>query len=126
MDIAILTLIIISIVLFILSFFMNNRFDELEKQIEDISIASMQNEYQLKNKIKVLEEELLVDPYDMTTPRSNVSQSVTEYKEPTIVQKVKNLYDEGYSLHEISNESGLREEDIRIIVNQREKNESFK
>ncbi|WP_277674231.1 hypothetical protein [Piscibacillus halophilus] len=126
MDIAILTLIIISIVLFILSFFMNNRFDELEKQIEDISIASMQNEYQLKNKIKVLEEELLVDPYDMTTPRSNVSQSVTEYKEPTIVQKVKKLYDEGYSLHEISNESGLREEDIRIIVNQREKNESFK
>lgn len=47
-----ITLIIISLVLFGLSFFMNNRFDELDKQIEDLSISSMQEGYILKIKLK--------------------------------------------------------------------------
>ncbi|HLR08023.1 MAG TPA: hypothetical protein VK136_02025 [Bacillota bacterium] len=60
-----LTIIGIAIVLFILSFFMNDKFEELENQLEQLSISTMQDTYQMKKKINVLEEELLTDSEDM-------------------------------------------------------------
>ncbi|WP_284140407.1 MULTISPECIES: hypothetical protein [unclassified Virgibacillus] len=51
----------VAIVLFVYSFFMKDKFDELENQIEQLSIATMQDTYQMKKKIKILEEELLGD-----------------------------------------------------------------
>lgn len=51
----------IAIALFILSFFVNDRFEDLENQIEQLSISTMQDTYQMKKKIKILEEELLTD-----------------------------------------------------------------
>ncbi len=56
-----ITLIIVSIVLFIISFFMNDKFSELEGQLEQFSISTMQDTYQIKKKIKILEEELLTE-----------------------------------------------------------------
>ncbi|WP_085991899.1 hypothetical protein [Oceanobacillus senegalensis] len=61
---AVITVIIIAIVLFVLSFFMNDRIEELEDQVEQLSISSMQETYQIKKKIKILEEELL--PEELT------------------------------------------------------------
>lgn len=55
-----ITLIIIAIVLFILSFFMNDKIAELESQFDEFSMTSIQDTYQLNKKIKVLEEELLL------------------------------------------------------------------
>jgi len=56
-----ITLIIVSIVLFVISFFMNDKFSELEGQLEQFSISTMQDTYQIKKKIKILEEELLTE-----------------------------------------------------------------
>ncbi|WP_152656222.1 hypothetical protein [Oceanobacillus sp. CFH 90083] len=56
---AILAVIVIGIVLFILSFFINDRLEEVESQLEQLSITTMQDTYQLKKKVSVLEEELL-------------------------------------------------------------------
>ncbi|HLR66462.1 hypothetical protein [Virgibacillus alimentarius] len=67
----ILTLVIVAIVLFILSFFMKDRFDEMESQLEQISISTMQDTYQLKKKIKVLEEELLSDDISLDNYSKN-------------------------------------------------------
>ncbi|TRM12713.1 hypothetical protein FH966_13950 [Lentibacillus cibarius] len=61
MLIAIISVIVIAAVLLILSFFMNDKFDELESEIEQLSISTMQDNYQMKKKIKILEEELLTD-----------------------------------------------------------------
>lgn len=73
MIIAIVTILIIGLVLFILSYFMNNRLEELESQVEQLSITSMQDTYQMKKKIKILEEELLP---------GNINQSSSaEFKE---------------------------------------------
>lgn len=55
----VLALIGVAVVLFIISFFLNDKFAELESQIEQFSITTMQDTYQMKKKIKVLEEELL-------------------------------------------------------------------
>ncbi|MFD1450349.1 MULTISPECIES: hypothetical protein [Oceanobacillus] len=56
---AILAVVVIGIVLFILSFFINDRLEEVESQLEQLSITTMQDTYQLKKKVSVLEEELL-------------------------------------------------------------------
>ncbi|WP_099158511.1 hypothetical protein [Virgibacillus ndiopensis] len=56
-----ITLIAVAIVLFVLSFFMNDKFEEIENQLEQFSISTMQDTYQMKKKIKILEEELLTE-----------------------------------------------------------------
>lgn len=56
---AIVAIVVIGIVLFVLSFFINDRLEEVESQIEQLSITTIQDTYQLKKKVSVLEEELL-------------------------------------------------------------------
>ncbi|WP_087971683.1 hypothetical protein [Oceanobacillus rekensis] len=60
----IVSIIIVAVVLFVLSYFMNDKFEQLENQLEQFSITTMQDTYQLKKKIKILEEELM--PEDIT------------------------------------------------------------
>lgn len=67
MIIAIATILIIGVALFILSYYMNDRLEELENELEQISITSIQDTYQLKQKVKVLEEELLPGDMNPTT-----------------------------------------------------------
>ncbi|PAV29058.1 hypothetical protein CIL05_13875 [Virgibacillus profundi] len=61
----IFSIIAVAVVLFVLSYFMNDKFEELESQLEQLSITTMQDTYQMKKKIKILEEELL--PQDLTS-----------------------------------------------------------
>jgi low affinity Fe/Cu permease len=58
---AIIAIIGVAVILFILSFFMNDRMEDLESQLEQFSITTMQDTYQMKKKIKILEEELLTE-----------------------------------------------------------------
>lgn len=55
----VVTLIVVAIALFVLSYFVNDKFEELESQIDQLSISTKQDSYQMKKKIKILEEELL-------------------------------------------------------------------
>ncbi len=59
MLITIITILAIGVILFILSYFMNDRIEEVENELEQLSITTMQDAYQMKKKIKILEEELL-------------------------------------------------------------------
>ncbi|KKE80627.1 hypothetical protein NSA56_05485 [Oceanobacillus caeni] len=58
---AVVSILAVAVVLFVLSFFMNDRIEELESQVEQLSITTMQDTYQMKKKVKILEEELLSD-----------------------------------------------------------------
>ncbi|APC48249.1 hypothetical protein [Virgibacillus halodenitrificans] len=64
---AIISIIGIGLVLFVLSFFMNDKFQELENQLEQFSMSTMQDTYQMKKKIKILEEELLTEEIHPTS-----------------------------------------------------------
>ncbi|MFC0299735.1 hypothetical protein ACFFIS_02675 [Virgibacillus soli] len=55
------TIIVVAIALFIVSFFMQDKIEDIESQVEQLSISTMQDTYQMKKKIKILEEELLSD-----------------------------------------------------------------
>ncbi|CDQ39648.1 MULTISPECIES: hypothetical protein [Virgibacillus] len=60
---AIISIIVMGIVLLAISFFMNDRIEEVESQLEQFSITTMQDTYQMKKKIKILEEELLTEDF---------------------------------------------------------------
>lgn len=66
-----IAIIIVAVVLFILSFFMNDKFEDLENQVEQLSISTMQDTYQMKKKIKILEEELLPEDIMQDTLSKN-------------------------------------------------------
>ncbi|MCC2251024.1 hypothetical protein JUJ52_13775 [Virgibacillus sp. AGTR] len=60
---AIITIIVIGLVLLTLSYFLNDRMEEVESQLEQFSITTLQDTYQMKKKIKILEEELLTEEF---------------------------------------------------------------
>lgn len=115
MTYVLITLLSVAIVLIILSFFMNDKFDELETQIEQFSISTMQDTYHMKKKIKILEEELLTD--NLSIP-ANSPQELTEQK-PLIIQKTYHLHQQGYSNEEIAKQTDLSPNDVQSILKTR-------
>ncbi len=113
MEYTIITLFSIAIILFIVSFLIKDRNKEVEKQIENFSITLMQEIYQLKKKIKVLEEEILIgqDERYFTNHSTTPSQTVDR-------DKVLSLYEEGYSLEEIEGLTNLNREQIDQLLNE--------
>ncbi|MGM0523085.1 MAG: hypothetical protein ACQER2_03455 [Bacillota bacterium] len=103
----IIGLVIISIVLFILSFFMNDRFKKIEDQIEQLSLNQMQESYQTSKKLKILEEELL--PTTVNTDFKPQGKS-------TMTQRIESLYRSGHSLSEISQLTKVSEYDIEQVI----------
>src|SRR5699024_10811781 len=104
-----ISIIVIAVVLFILSFFTNDKFEDLESQIEQLSLSTMQDTYQMKKKIKILEEELLTDDMnDHATP--------TQETKPIMMQKVYELSQQGYSYNDISKATNLSTHDIQAIL----------
>jgi len=106
------TLIAVAIVLIIISFFMNDQFSELEKQIEQFSISTMQDTYQIKKKIKILEEELLTENISETVMPTNPALA----NKPLVIQKVYHLYQQGYSFTEIAGQTDLSDNDVQAIL----------
>lgn len=106
---ALFAVIAIAVILFILSFYMNDKFEELEGQLEQLSISTMQDTYQIKKKVKILEEELLVDNFPSTMQQ-------TYDQKPLLIQKVFDLHQEGYSIEEISKQTKLSNNDVHAIL----------
>ncbi|WP_182199580.1 hypothetical protein [Paraliobacillus salinarum] len=110
MFIAIISIGSIAIVLFILSFFANDQFKQLENQIEQMSISTLQDTYQIKKKIKILEEELLTDELedlDLQKPKLT----------PTM-RRVTQMYESGESIPSIAKTTNLSEYDVYSLVKQ--------
>lgn len=61
-DILIIALLAFAILLLVLSFFKRNKQDELEQQIEQLSLQMMQENYKIKKQLAVLEEEIIGHP----------------------------------------------------------------
>lgn len=110
MTASIITIIIIALALVIISFFMTDKIDELESQYEELSITTMQDTYQMKKQIKILEEELLLDSF----PNQNEQ---LEEKQPLLIREVYDLYKQGYSVEDISNQTKLDQHAVKAIIN---------
>ncbi|MFC7060635.1 hypothetical protein [Halobacillus seohaensis] len=110
-----ITLISIGIVLFIASFFMNDRLKDVEDQVEQLSIQVMQDTYQIKKKLNVLEEELLSE--DLTEEILKQPRPAQSNK-PPLVKTIQSMYQGGFSVERIAKETNLSEHDVQSMVRQ--------
>jgi len=121
----ILTLFTVSFLLYVISFALKDRFKDLEEQVEQVTLTTMQDSYQLKKKMRVLEEELLVDDFstDMFSNKQSSYQEPQPAKQqtpsqPPLVHKVLNMYQQGYTTSDIAAETSLNEHDILTTLRQ--------
>jgi|SRR5690625_704120 len=113
-----ITIILVGIGLFISSYFLNDKLKEIEDQLEQFSIATMQDTYQIRKKVKVLEEELLTaGPVGRPTINNSATLSDELKNKPLLIQKIHHLHEQGYSLDDISRETNLSNHDVQTILN---------
>ena len=60
MEIVIISLFSLAIILLIISLFKKDKIAKLEEELEQVTLTHMQDIYQLKKKVNILEEELLI------------------------------------------------------------------
>lgn len=111
------TLAIVSIVMLIISFFVNNRLKEVEDQYEQLTMTMMQNNYQMKQKMKVLEEELLSEDLTEEILKQPYSEAFTKKQLP-LVDVVQSMHERGYKAHYIAKETNLSEHDVQSLLHQ--------
>ncbi|MFD1736554.1 hypothetical protein ACFSCX_08245 [Bacillus salitolerans] len=65
MEYVIIGLLSFAILLLFLSFFKRDKINDLEEQLEQLSLNVMQENYQLKKRLSILEEELLFNDEEL-------------------------------------------------------------
>ncbi|WP_409297674.1 hypothetical protein V1498_06550 [Peribacillus sp. SCS-26] len=117
MELVILSLLILSAVLFVLSFLRKDGVKVLEKEVEQLSLSYMQDMYQLNKKISILEEELLQDSIGMGGFHSPGNHEPEKNSVNEILKnQVLALYRQGLSVERISAQSTLSQEEILEII----------
>ncbi|WP_421379850.1 hypothetical protein ACOJQI_16440 [Bacillus salacetis] len=114
MTTVIISLLSLSAFLFIISFFQRDRYKTLEKDMEELSMNFLQENYTLKKRLKVLEEELLMDetPVFHTPQAGNPKKKVHEI----VKNQVLALHGQGMNLEQIARQSALPISDVQEII----------
>lgn len=114
MEIVMLSLFILAIILLVISFFKKDKVAKLEEELEQITLSHMQDIYQLKKKVSILEEEFIIQeqPRYYSSPTS----------QPVVINEIiKNqvlaLHRQGCSLDQIEKQSTLTKEQIIAVIN---------
>lgn len=100
-----------ALILFVVSFIFPNRTKELKEEIEQLSMKVYEENYQIKKRLRLLEEELLIaDDF----PKRDVPAPF----HPIIVNQVKLLHKEGVPIGQIARQAALTEEEVYTILEQ--------
>ncbi|CAG9619310.1 hypothetical protein [Sutcliffiella rhizosphaerae] len=108
-----ISLIVIAVALIVVSFFVNDKFSDLEKEMEQLSFDVVQDKYKLERKMKVLEEELLggsTPLHKFNEKKESAIHSVSE-KDVAI-----SLYQKGYTPSQISQFTSTSIEKVEEII----------
>lgn len=102
--------------LFIISFFQKDPAHHLKKEVDELSMQFLQETYQLKKKLKVIEEELLITD---TFPKDRVNKTGGG-QAGTVNEIIKNqvisLYYQGVGMQNISRQSSLSLQQVQEIL----------
>lgn len=119
-------LMIIGIICIILSFFIKDSTKKLEKDLEDLSLTVFQETNGLKRRVKLIEEEMLIDTNFNLGSKSikkqnshsplNLSKKESKPINEILVQQVISLDKQGLSIADIQKLSTLSEEQILSIL----------
>lgn len=142
MDLSII-LMIIGIVLILISFFFKNSAKKVEQDVEELSISIFQETNNLKRRLKVVEEELLLEPEFQVksstaknpavqnpkvhqvmqavqqaaqVKKSNVMSNHSKPIHDIIISQVLELNKQGLSIADISIRSNLTEEQVQQVI----------
>lgn len=117
-EILIIILLCIAILLFLVSFLKKDSLTNIENTIDELSLQHVQDVYQLKKRIRILEEELLsVDNWDVLKSNQPDSSIKTNIPVNAILKnQVLALYQQGISIDDISKRSTLQQQDIIAIL----------
>ena len=122
METIIVLLFSLAIVLLIISFFGKDKVAKLEEDLEQMTLTYMQDIYQLKKKVKILEEEFVIqdDPVPSVKDQSTVTSNDIEPIHEILKSQVLSLYSQGLTLDQIARQSSLtKEQTISVIEQQR-------
>jgi hypothetical protein len=109
-------LIIIAMITYLLSFLKPSKTEVLEKQVEHLSLSMMQETYQIKKQLKVLQEELMVDNLHSLQQINEPAKPVILDKTLPASQQVIQLHKRGYRLEEIAKHTSLPIEEVRLTL----------
>jgi hypothetical protein len=113
MEYVLLSLLVLSVLLLILSFFVKDPIKELKNEVDQLSLNQIQELYQMKRKIKILEEELLVSDSDFA-PTTSQKREV----HAILKNQVWSLSQQGLSMEQIAKQSSLPIEEVELILNE--------
>jgi hypothetical protein len=112
MGIIMMVLLGLSLILFLISFFQKDPYKELKEEVDQLTIQHVQEIYQMKQRLGILEEELLVSEDSFTTGLKN-TRDIHEI----IKNQVISLAQQGKSIEQIANQSSLSTTDVYNILN---------
>jgi hypothetical protein len=101
-----------SILLFFVSFFQKDRYAAIEKEVEDLSMTVLQENYQMKKRLKVLEEELLMDGEAFQGHKPSSRKPIHE----VVKNQVIALHQQGTPLEQIAKQSALTKSEVAHII----------
>ena len=102
----------LSALLFVLSFFYKGKEAKIANEIEQLSMDYIQEMYQIKKRIRVLEEEIMQETSISESVHSNSSLPIHE----VIQNQVVHLYKQGLSIEQIAQQSALAKNKVIQIL----------
>ncbi|MBT2636542.1 MULTISPECIES: hypothetical protein [Bacillaceae] len=112
----IISLFVLAALLFALSFFLKDPYKELREEIDQLTIQQIQDLYQIKKKLKVLEEELLVN--DTTLEKQSSFNTGKKQIHDIIKNQVWSLAQQGMDINQIAKQSSLTNQEVQEIINE--------
>ena len=109
MKLVFIILVCAAIFLLILSFFLPDPYKDLKNDFEELSLQFYQETYQLKRRMKILEEELLITD-------GLREQRLHSELNPIIINQVKTLARQGLPVEQIARQSALSISDVQAIL----------
>lgn len=103
---------IIGLILIVLSFFIKNPTKRIEKELEGLSLDYYQDANQFKRRLKIIEEELMIDPNISNKPTKPQTKPIHEI----LVSQVLTLHQQGFNVKDISKRSALTIEQVKSVI----------
>ncbi|MBU8879390.1 hypothetical protein BGM26_10380 [Bacillus sp. FJAT-29790] len=119
MEYVMIGLLAFALILFILSVFLKDPYKGIREEIDQLSMQQIQDVYLIKKKLKVLEEELLVNDETFHSAIPVPSLPLTnEHKEvhAIIKNQVRSLFQQGLTVEQIARQSSLAPDEVQSIL----------
>ncbi|AKS38919.1 hypothetical protein NP92_09915 [Anoxybacillus gonensis] len=93
-----------AIILLLISFFQRDRMKEVEEQVEQLTLSTMQQLYEVKKRVKALEEELLIGIESFSNE-----------------EQIAHLYKQGWTKEQIARKLNMPIDEVNIMIARNER-----